>query len=307
MGAHGSSLAGSRRWGAVEGRWKNAGVTTILSIQSHVAFGHVGNSAAVFPLQRLGVEVWPVHTVTFSNHTGYGAWRGPLIPAEEVLEVVRGIDDRGELGRADAVLSGYQGGEEVGAAIVQAVALIKQRNPAALYCCDPVMGDVGRGFYARPGIPEFIRDVVTPIADVMSPNLFELEFLTGRTIASIEDARDAAHALRSQGPETVLVTSVVTPDEPVMRMLAVNADEAWVVETPLFASYFTGSGDLTSAMFLAHLLSGGGLRRALEQTAAIVHGVLRVTVESEHSELQLVAGQEQIVAPNQRFEATRLD
>lgn len=281
-------------------------MTRILSIQSHVAYGHVGNSAAVFPLQRLGVEVWPVHTVTFSNHTGYGAWRGPLIPADQVLDVIRGIEDRGVLGQADAVLSGYQGGTEVGAVIVEAVERVKSSNPRALYCCDPVMGDVDQGFYALPGIPEFIRDVVTPMADVMTPNLFELEFLTGRTVGSVAEALEAAHALRALGPETVLVTSVVAADEHLVRMLAVDEDEAWVVETPLFEGYFTGSGDLTAAMFLAHLLQGAGLRGALERTAAIAHAVLRATAESGSSELRLVEAQEQIVAPNMLFEATLL-
>lgn len=281
-------------------------MTRILSIQSHVAYGHVGNSAAVFPLQRLGVEVWPVHTVTFSNHTGYGAWRGPMIPASEVLDIIRGIDDRGVLASADAVLSGYQGGTDVGAVIVEAVEMVKRANPAAVYCCDPVMGDVSTGFYALPGIPEFIRDVVTPMADVMTPNLFELEFLTGRSVGSVAQALEAAHALRARGPETVLVTSVVAPDEHLVRMLAVDADEAWVVETPLFEGYFTGSGDLTAAMFLAHLLQGSGLRGALERTAAIAHAVLRATVESGESELRLVEAQEHIVAPNMLFEATKV-
>ena len=119
-------------------------MTTILSIQSSVAYGHVGNSAATFPLMRMGVEVWPVITVHFSNHTGYASWRGPMLAAADFADVVRGIDERGVLGRVDAVLSGYQGGADVGAVIFEAVELVKRRNPAAIYCCDPVLGDVGR-------------------------------------------------------------------------------------------------------------------------------------------------------------------
>ena len=128
-------------------------MTTILSIQSSVAYGHVGNSAVTFPLMRMGVEVWPVITVHFSNHTGYGAWRGPLLSAADLRDVVRGIDERGVLGEVDAVLSGYQGGEDIGEMILDAVALVKRRNPAAIYCCDPVLGDTDRGLYVRPGIP----------------------------------------------------------------------------------------------------------------------------------------------------------
>lgn len=280
-------------------------VTSILSIQSAVAYGHAGNSSAVFPLQRLGVETWPVYTVTFSNNTSYGSWRGPLIPAEDVREVVLGIDERGVLERCDAVLTGYQGAAEVGAVTLEAVALVTQRNPQALYCCDPVMGDVGRGFYARPGIPEFFRDEVVGVADIMTPNLFELEFLTGRTIGSVADAVDAAHALRERGPQTVLVTSVVWEGEehPAMRMVAVNGQEAWQVETPLLDRAFTGSGDLTTATFLAHLLDGAGLKGALERTAASVYGILRRTTEADSRELFLVQAQDELVTPTDTFAA----
>ena len=174
----------------------------ILSIQSSVAYGHVGNSAAVFPLQRLGHEVWPVITVHFSNHTGYGAWRGPLLAAEDVREVIAGIEDRGVLGEADAVLSGYQGDPAVGGVILDAVARVKELNPAAVYCCDPVMGDVGRGMFVRPGIPEFMRDTVVPQADIVTPNHFELDFLAGRTTTTLDEILDAVDDVRARGPAT---------------------------------------------------------------------------------------------------------
>ena len=157
----------------------------VLSIQSSVAFGHVGNSAAVFPMQRLGHEVWPVITVHFSNHTGYGAWRGPLLDPADVREVIAGIDDRGALGGVDAVLSGYQGDPAVGAVILDAVARVKSLNASAVYCCDPVMGDVGRGMFVRPGIPEFMRDTVVPAADILTPNHFQLDFPPGTPTQSI--------------------------------------------------------------------------------------------------------------------------
>jgi len=152
----------------------------ILSIQSHVAYGHAGNSAAVFPLQRLGHDVYPVLTVTFSNHTGYGSTRGPLIAPADVAAVIDGVEERGAFPDIDAVLSGYQGAESVGEVVLDAVARVKAANPAAVYCCDPVMGDVGRGFFVREGIPEYMRDHVVPKADIVTPNQFELEFLVGR-------------------------------------------------------------------------------------------------------------------------------
>ncbi|PIE21482.1 MAG: pyridoxal kinase [Arachnia propionica] len=205
----------------------------VLSIQSAVAYGHAGNSAAVFPMQRAGVNVWPVYTVNFSNHTGYGAWRGPMISAQDVGEVVQGIDDLGMLATADAVLTGYLGSAEVGNAILAAAKTVKTRNPAALFCADPVMGDVDRGFYARPGIPEFMRDELVGKADIMTPNLFELEFLTGRATTSLADVQASVAELRAAGPKTVLVTSVVASDVPQdkMWMLAVDDDGSWLVET----------------------------------------------------------------------------
>ena len=153
---------------------------TILSIQSSVAYGHVGNSAAVFPLQRIGVEVWPVNTVHFSNHTGYGAWRGMVLAAETIADVIQGIEERGVLHRCDGVLSGYMGDASLGEVILDAFTRVKRANPNAVYCCDPVMGDVGRGFFVRPGIPEFMRDRAVPAATLVTPNQFELEYLANR-------------------------------------------------------------------------------------------------------------------------------
>src|SRR6476660_4861104 len=209
-------------------------VTTILSIQSSVAYGHVSNSAATFPLMRMGVEVYPVLTVHFSNHTGYGEWRGPLLAADDVAEVITGIDERGALERVDAVLSGYQGGADVGAVILDAVALVKRRNPAALYCCDPVMGDVGRGMFVRPGIPELMRDRVVPAADIVTPNHFELDFLTGTTSTTTGGLLDAVDRLRAAGPSVVLVTSAILDDTPEgsLDLVAVSAEGAWRTRTP---------------------------------------------------------------------------
>ena len=283
-------------------------MTTILSIQSSVAYGHVGNSAATFPLMRMGVEVWPVLTVHFSNHTGYEQWRGPLLRAEDVAEVIRGIDERGVLERCDAVLSGYQGGSDVGAVILDAVALVKSRNPQALYCCDPVLGDVGRGVYVRSGIPELMRDRVVPAAQIITPNQFELELLTGRGTATLPEVLAAADAARDLGPEIVLVTSVVHEDaEPrTIDMVAVSGEGAWRVSTPLLPRTFTGAGDLTAATFLAQYLRTHDVAEAMARTAAVVYGVLDVTVASGQSELQLVAAQDEIAHPTRTFTATRL-
>ncbi|HQY99309.1 MAG TPA: pyridoxal kinase PdxY [Propionicimonas sp.] len=283
-------------------------MTTILSIQSSVAYGHVGNSAATFPLMRLGVEVWPVITVHFSNHTGYGAWRGPLLAPSDVAEVVAGIADRGVLGRVDAVLSGYQGAAEMGAEVLRAVAMVRAANPSAIYCCDPVIGDIGRGIYVRPGIPEFMRDEVVPAADVVTPNHFELDYLTGRETSTLAEVLGAAQDLRARGPKVVLVTSTVLegdhPDQ--INMLAVSSEGAWRVTTPRLERNFTGSGDLTAALFLAHLLNSETPGHAVGATADAVYSLLRSTSDLGSSELSLVAAQQELVDPSHHFEVEQM-
>ena len=283
-------------------------VTTILSIQSSVAYGYVGNSAVTFPLMRMGVEVWPVITVHFSNHTGYGAWRGPLLSAADLRDVVRGIDERGVLGEVDAVLSGYQGGEDIGAMILDAVALVKLRNPAAIYCCDPVLGDADRGCYVRPGIPELMRQQVVPVAQIITPNQFELESLTSLPSSTMDELLKAADAARRLGPDVVLITSVVRRDGPpeTIDMVAVNEEGAWLVTTPRLPQTFTGSGDVTAATFLATLLSTADVPGALAHTAAVIYGLLVVTAASGRTELALIAAQQELVSPSHTFEPVRL-
>ena len=283
-------------------------VTTILSIQSSVAYGHVGNSAVTFPLMRMGVEVWPVITVHFSNHTGYESWRGPLLSPTDLRDVIRGIDERGVLGDVDAVLSGYQGREDIGAMILDAVALVKQRNRAAIYCCDPVLGDEDRGSYVRPGIAEFMRQRVVPAAQIITPNQFELTALTGLPVVTMEDVLQAADAARSLGPEVVLITSVVRRDGPpdTIDMVAVDSDGAWLVSTPRLPRSFTGSGDVTAATFLVAMLRKWDLAAALAHTAAVVYGLLAVTTSLGRAELALIAAQDEMVNPSHRFESVRL-
>jgi pyridoxine kinase len=285
----------------------NAGVS-ILSIQSSVAYGHVGNSAAVFPLQRLGVEVWPVHTVHFSNHTGYGEWRGPLLPADDVRAVLRGVEERGAFPGVAAVLSGYQGGEDIGDVILDAVARVKAANPAAIYACDPVMGNAKSGCFVHPAIPILLRERVVPAADLITPNQFELGYLTGTEPRTIEDTLASVDLARDLGPSTVLVTSVERPDAPAdtIEMMAVTDAGAWIVQTPRLAMKANGSGDVTAALFTAHLLSTGDPARALARTSSSVFDLLQNTLDSGERELQLVQSQESLAHPRMQFEVSQL-
>jgi pyridoxine kinase len=278
----------------------------ILSIQSWVAYGHVGNASAIFPLQRLGAEVWGVHTVQFSNHPGHGQFRGQVLPPALIRDCVEGIAALGALARCDAVLSGYVGDAETGEAVLDAALRVKAANPRALWCCDPVMGDEGPGLYVRPGIPEFFRDRALPRADIATPNRFELEWLTGGgPVATMAAAKRAVARLQGMGPRCVLVTSVRTEETPgdAMDLLAAEGGGVWRLRTPLLPVRVSGAGDAIAALFLFHRLATGSARAALERAAASIHGVLRRTAEAGSREILTVAAQEEFVAPSRRFAA----
>ncbi|MBB5694785.1 pyridoxal kinase PdxY [Muricoccus pecuniae] len=277
----------------------------ILSIQSWVAYGHVGNASAVFPLQRLGAEVWAVNTVQFSNHTGYGAWRGQVFGAELIGDLVQGIEERGALPRCDAVLSGYMGDASIGEAILGAVEKVRAANPAAIWCCDPVIGDVGRGVFVRPGIPEFMRDRAVPQASIVTPNQFELEWMTGRQVVSLDDAKAAVRTLQARGPRTVLVTSLEVEDTPAdaVDLLAGEDGRFWRVRTPRLPISVNGAGDAMAALFLFHRLRWDDSRLALSAATSSVFGLLRRTAEEGSREILTVAAQEEFVTPSRVFMA----
>lgn len=292
------------------GRMKN-----ILSIQSAVAYGHVGNSAAVFPLQRIGHEVWPVYTVNFSNHTGYGAWEGPLIPAEQVRKIIQGIEDRGALARVDAVLSGYQGGDDIADVIVDTVARVKELNPNAVYACDPVMGNAKSGCFVSDNIPPLLRDKVVPVADIITPNQFELGYLTGKEATDLDSTLEAVEAARAMGPDTVLVTSVTRPDQPedTVEMLVVDSHGRWLVQTPRLAFKRNGSGDVACALFTGHYIEAIGgtdaataAKDALAKTASSVFDLIENTHNANAPELLLVESQEAYAHPRMQFEVTEI-
>lgn len=275
----------------------------VLSIQSAVAYGHVGNSAAVFPLQRIGVEVMPVYTVNFSNHTGYGDWRGPMISPDDVSAVIAGIEDRGAFPQIDVVLSGYQGGEGIADVILDTVARVKAANPDAVYACDPVMGNAASGCFVAPAIPVLLRERVVPAADIITPNQFELGFLTGTEPGDLASTLDAVDAARAMGPRTVLVTSVARPERPAgtIEMLAVDDAGAWIVRTPHIPMKANGSGDVTAALFTAHYRRTADAADALARTTSSVFDLLTRTHASGERELQLVESQESYAHPRMQF------
>jgi pyridoxine kinase len=275
----------------------------VLSIQSHVAYGHVGNASAVFPMQRLGVEVWPIHTVQFSNHTGYGSWKGRVFDGPAIEELVEGIAERGVLGRCDGVLSGYMGSADIGNAILAAVARVRSLNEEALYCCDPVIGDVGRGVFVRPGIPEFMREQAVPAADIITPNQFELDYLSGMTTESLSDVKRAVTQVQQIGPKAVLVTSVETKETPddAVDMVAAESGRFWRVRTPKLSLSINGAGDAIAALFFVHYARSRSAATALAQASASIYGLLKRTEEAGSREILTIAAQDEFVSPTHRF------
>lgn len=268
----------------------------ILSIQSHVAFGHVGNAAAVFPLQRLGFEVIPINTVQFSNHTGYGDWTGQVFEAAHIVDLFDGLERRGVFQNIDAVLTGYLGAPALGDAILD---MIKTRLPAqALWLCDPVMGDVDRGMFARSGIPEFFKSRAMIRANIITPNQFELEYLSGVNIKTLEDAQAACDAVHTMGPDTILLTSLIhaqTDDAEISMMASRKGGKKFMVTTPRLPldPAPNGAGDFTAALFLARHLMGDDLKTALSMTAGAVFALFEETMRAGTRELALIAAQDE--------------
>jgi len=285
----------------------------VLSIQSHVAYGHVGNAAAMLPLQLLGAQPVAVHTVQFSNHTGYGEFKGQVFSAEHINDVLDGLRARGVLERCQAVLSGYLGDAAIGEVILSAVQEIRKQRPELVYLCDPVMGDVGRGVFVRPGIPDFLRSRALQYASIITPNHYEFELLHGTTIESTRAAVDAARELlgspRRPGPQTIIITSLRTPDLPPDQLstLVVTSERAWIVHTPFIDldPLPNGMGDVFSAVVLGHVVNG----RPIEQAAALgvssLYALVSRTAPGKRV-LPLVAAQDQLVRPTETFEALSL-
>jgi len=276
----------------------------VLCLNSHVAYGYVGNDAAAFCLRRLGVEAWQVDTVVLSNHPGYGACAGRVVAAAELRALVDGIAARGVLPTCTSVLAGYLGAAEQAAVAAHAFARVRAANPAALAVCDPVMGDAGPGLYVAREVAEALAATVVPAADAVTPNAFELGWLTGRPVTGEAEALSAARALLARGPRLVFVTSIPL-DGDRLGLLAVRGDAAWALRVPRldFPVPPNGAGDALAGLLTAHLCRGAAPAEALEAAANAVHAVLEATRDAGRRELALPAAQAALAEPPRRFQA----
>ncbi len=264
----------------------------VLSIQSEVVYGYVGQRAARFALQRLGHDVWAIPSVVLSNHTGYPRVAGNMVPLDLMSGLIDGLQANGMFAHCDAVLSGYLGGPAQAEVVGETVRRVKAANPNALYCLDPVFGDNGRA-YAKPGVAEAMARTLLPLADIVTPNAFELSSLTSVPVRDVSEALVAAQRLARP---VVVATSVPSaPDR--IGALAVEKDEAWFASTPRLDNAPHGAGDLFAALFLANRLEGRDLRSSLERTTSSVFSVLEKSVAAGSNEMLLLQSHDALLNP----------
>lgn len=279
----------------------------VLTVQSHVVAGHVGNSAAVFCLQRAGVEAWGLDTLQFSNHTAIKGWTGDVFSAAHLKKLIDGLAVCSGLDNCDGVLSGYLGAKETGEVVLNAVERVRQANPAAFYCCDPVMGDNGT-LYVAKDIPDFMKSRALPAADFITPNRFELGWLANRTVETEADAITAARALIGTGRlKTVVVTGLPVGDG--LAALAVESDTVWRVATPKLnfdAAVCSGAGDMTAALLVANFVKTRRLPESLAKAVSSVWGLIKAAADANARDIPLIAAQSQIDAPDRTFEIVRV-
>ncbi len=268
----------------------------ILSIQSTVAWGHVGNAAAVFALQRLGHEVWPVHTVQLSNHTGHADWGGGALGADHVRSVLAGLERRPGFANLDAVLTGYIGNAELAAVVTETVDRVKSVRPDALYCCDPVMGNAVRGLYVTEETADAVANTLVPRADIVTPNGFELARLAAGPVVTTAETLAACRRLAARGPRTVVATSLDTAAG--LGALACAPAGAWLVETPRLPVAGNGAGDVMTALLLGHLLHGATLADAVSRAVSSTFSMLEAGAPGD---IALIAAQDEIAAPRHVF------
>ncbi|MDX9690289.1 MAG: pyridoxal kinase [Proteobacteria bacterium] len=262
---------------------------SILSIQSHVAYGYVGNKAATYPLQAMGYDVWPVYTVQFSNHTGYGKWGGEIFSAKHILDVVRGIEELGLVSSCRAILSGYMGSREICEAVADIAKRFKAQNPDILYLCDPVIGNTN--CFVKPEVLDFFKSDLR--ADIITPNQFEAETLSGIQITDKTTLKAAAAFFHERGTRIIVITGLKLEGEGQgLSIFASDGRKAGLVHTPevSFPTPVNGTGDLFSALFLGHYLQDTDIAIALQKTTAMMQDVLQNTLKAGTRELQVLSG-----------------
>lgn len=279
----------------------------ILTIQSHVVYGHAGNAAAVFPMQRLGHQVSVLNLLQYSNHTGHGTWGGKAISEEELRDVFRGLKEMGALNSLDCIVSGYIGSVEQAHAIYDFVQEVKTLAPQVIYCCDPVIGDDRPGLYVKPEIAAFHRSHLVPLANWITPNRFELSQLVNQPLSTIQEIIEACKSLFNQNKQGILATSIANESHKT-GLLLTTKESIYHCETPKYDLIRTvhGTGDTATAIFLGNLFNGESPEKAMEKTANALHAITQYSFQKQLTELGIIACQEYIACPDNQFKCKTL-
>ena len=273
---------------------------SVISIQSHVCYGHVGNSAAVFPMQRLGIEVLALPTTLLSNHPAHTSFYGAAVEPGLLQKLFKGIEEHGAFESSAGILSGYLASVENVEIIAQAVGRYKKLNLAGLYCLDPVMGDKGTGFFVNKGIPELIVERLLPLADIITPNKFEFDFVTQtKTTTCTEMISAARDLIRKTSLRCVVITSAEQPatpslerEAPSIGVLVVTLQTAHLITTPCLDVSLAGTGDLFTGLFMGWLLKGEVEVQAAQKAISTLYRIIELTVQSGKEELDVITHQE---------------
>lgn len=273
----------------------------VISIQSQVVYGHVGNSAALLPLQANGVTVAGVPTTLLSNHPHYPTMRGRILEAELVADLLCGVEERGLVETAVVVLTGYLGSIANGEVVAQFVRRAKAANPRLLYLCDPVIGDDDLGIFVDPALPQLFRECLLPMADLITPNQFEFRLLTGVEAASACEMIVAASTL---APQTV-ITGCTLEDTPVSDIdtVAIKNGQAWRVTTPRLGIRPAGTGDLFSGLLAMGLARKAAFTDAVSAAVSSTFAVLQETEITDSYEMCLTPCVAKLAQPEHVFPA----
>ncbi|MBS2993979.1 pyridoxal kinase ['Santalum album' aster yellows phytoplasma] len=261
---------------------------SILSIQSHVVYGYVGNKAAVYPLQNMNFDVWPINTVQFSNHTGYQKWQGQIFNKQNIVDLVEGLFALGVEKQCQAILTGYMGSLDICEAVLEIVARFKRTNPDILYLCDPVMGN--NRCFVKPEITSFFKNNLQ--ADIITPNQFEAEFLSGIKINNVSDAIKVANHFHNLGVKIVIITGINFQDEKYFQVFASNATKKYLVQAHNKEKNIdiSGTGDLFASLFLGFYLKyERNIKNALAHAVFYLNKVVLNTLLSQQKELQCLS------------------
>lgn len=281
----------------------------IISIQSHVVYGCAGNSAAVFPLQRLGFNVWPIQTVQFSNHTQYKeGWTGSVLANGEITKLFDGLENINVIFKISAVISGYLGTSNQALEIFENIKRVKRANNNYLYICDPVMGDPEKGCVVSDDVNNMLCDYLVPAAQIITPNQFELSRITGIDIYDLKSAIEACLKARKMGPEIVLVKHLHYASASSYTMLMANQNGVYLVKRPLldFSIYPVGVGDLITSIFVGNLLKTKDSVLSFENTNQAVYEILKVTKNLKERELQRIEAQDHITTNHVKHLSTKV-